>query len=160
MAVIALGNNAIHEGNFYASLHQKEEEDLGVQCDHVHDNADILNLLNAIAATDDHITSSGKNDMNSEDIDQTLTNNTVQEDILQQFNEFSEDITETIKNSPIVVESMKTFLRRYKVLTKPGGFINARLLSAFHHFGWVFGGTVSRKDHNGRFCRGRRTPSL
>ena len=27
MAVVALGNNAIHKGNFYASLHQKEEEE-------------------------------------------------------------------------------------------------------------------------------------
>ena len=81
-----------------------------------------------------------------------------QDDILQQLKEFSEDITERIKSTPIVADAMKTFLRRYKLLTKQGGFVNARLSSALHHFGWVFGGTVSRKDHNGRFRRGRRIP--
>ena len=41
---------------------------------------------------------------------------------------------------------------------KQGGFVNARLLSALHRFGWVFGRTVSRKDHNGRFHRGSGIP--
>ena len=53
---------------------------------------------------------------------------------------------------------MKTFLRRYKSLTEQGTFVNARLSSTLHRFGWVFGGTISRKDHNGHFRRGRRIP--
>ena len=163
LAVVALGNNAIQEGDFYASLHQQQEEKkLGVQCQRVDNDGEDLKLLNAITATDDHTAITGENDdMNSEDDDQialTATSSKAQDDILQQFQEFSEDITERIKDTPIVADAMKTFLRRYKLLTKSGGFLNARLSSALHRFGWVFGGTVSRKDHNGRFRRGRRIP--
>ena len=53
---------------------------------------------------------------------------------------------------------MRTFLRRYKVLTKQGTFVNARLSSSIHRFGWVFGGTISRKDHSGHFRKDRRIP--
>ena len=82
--------------------------------------------------------------MNLEDDNQTATSSEAPDDILQQFQEFSEDITERIRDTPIIAQAMKTFLRRYKVLTKPGGFVNARLSSALHQFGWVFGGTVAR----------------
>ena len=158
LAVVALGNNAIQEGDFYTSLHQQQEEKrLGVQADCVHDDAEDLDLLNAITAAHDRIASTDENDMTSEGNDQ-ITTSIAQDDILQQLKEFSEDITERIKSTPIVADAMKTFLRRYKLLTKQGGFVNARLSSALHRFGWVFGGTVSRKDHNGRFRRGRRIP--
>ena len=50
---------------------------------------------------------------------------------------------------------METFLRRYDTLTKAGTFSNARLSSALHRFGWVFGGTTS-SSQGGYFCRGRR----
>ena len=50
---------------------------------------------------------------------------------------------------------METFLRRYDTLTKAGTFSNARLSSALHRFGWVFGGTTSNSQ-GGYFRRGRR----
>ena len=47
LAVVALGNKAIQEGDFYASLHQEQEEvKLGVEKD-----GEDLRLLNAITAT-------------------------------------------------------------------------------------------------------------
>ena len=105
LAVVAFGNNAIQEGDFYTSLHQKEEEKrLRVQADCVHNDAEDLDLLNVITATHDHIASTGEDDMTSEGNDQITT-------ILQQLKEFSEDITERIKSTPIVVDAIKTFLR-------------------------------------------------
>ena len=63
LAVVALGNNAIQEGDFYTSLHQQEEEKkLGIQADCVHDDEEDLDLLNAIIATHDHIASTDEND--------------------------------------------------------------------------------------------------
>jgi len=150
LAFIALGSNAIQDDNFYASFHQQKEEEI-VPCHAVKDRED-LTLLKALTAADDYvaeteqITGTGGNADN--DID----------DVLQQFEEFFEDMKERIKDTPIVTEGMKTFLRRYKVLTKPGTFVNTRLSSALHRFGWVFGGSISRKDHSGRFRRGRRIP--
>ena len=120
LAVVALGNNAIQEGDFYTSLHhQQEEKRLGVQADCVHDDAEDL-----VTATHDHIASTGEDDMTSEGNDQIMTS-IAQDDILQQLKEFSEHITERIKSTPIVADAMKTFLRRYKLLTKQGGFVNA-----------------------------------
>ena len=48
-----------------------------------------------------------------------------QDDILQQLKDFLEDITERIKSTPVDADAMKTYLRRYKLLTKQGGFVNA-----------------------------------
>ena len=50
---------------------------------------------------------------------------------------------------------METFLRRYDTFTKAGTYFNARLSSALHRFGWVFGGTTS-SSQGGYFRRGRR----
>ena len=50
---------------------------------------------------------------------------------------------------------MQTFLRRYDTITKTGTFVNARITSALHRFGWVFGGSTS-SSQGGHFRRGRR----
>ena len=60
-----------------------------------------------------------------------------------------------VKKTPAVAQAMKTFLRRYDTLTKAGTFSDARLSSALHRFGWVFGGTTSN-NQGGYFHRGRR----
>ena len=88
----------------------KKRERLGVQADCVHDDAEDLDLLNAITATHDHIASPDESDMTSEGNDQ-ITTSIAQDDILQQLKEFSEDITERINSTPIVADAMKTFLR-------------------------------------------------
>ena len=91
LAVVALGNKAIQEGDFYASLHQEQEEvKLGIEKD-----GEDLRGLNTITAMDDHTAITSENDdANFEDDNQTDTSSKAQDDILQQFQEFSEDITE------------------------------------------------------------------
>ena len=42
-------------------------------------------------------------------------------------------------------------------LTQSGRFHNARLASALHRFGWVFGGTI-KSTQGGHLRRGRRIP--
>ncbi len=50
---------------------------------------------------------------------------------------------------------MQTFLTRYRNMTTSETFQNARLSSALHCFGWVFGGTITRTQ-GGYMRRGRR----
>ena len=151
LAFIALGSNAMQDNDFYASLHQQQEDET-ITCNDGKDGED-LTLLKALTAADDYVTASEQ--VNE---DNGASGNEDNDDVLQQFQEFFEDMKERIKDTPIVAEGTRTFLRRYKVLTKPGTFVNARLSSALYRFGWVFGGTISRKDHSGRFRRGRRIP--
>ena len=61
-----------------------------------------------------------------------------------------------VKAAPLMAQGMQTFLRRYKDM-KSCKFANARLSSALHRFGWVFGGTV-RSTQCGHMRRGRRIP--
>ena len=104
------------------------------------------------AAQDDSV------EVNNDDLSEVKINENEVNDIVQQIQEFTQDITSRVNETQLVSNAVKTFLRRYKTLTEPGAFVNARLSIALHHLGWVFGGTVSRKDHNGHFKRARRIP--
>ena len=64
------------------------------------------------------------------------------DDLVKQIEEFTEDITARVKNNSLVAQGMQTFLRRYNSMTESGQFHNARLSSALHRFGWVFGGSI------------------
>ena len=161
LATIALGDKAIQENQFYASLHQEEEEKIGCTDSNTKDNgADGLELLTAITSLDDQVAAAEDNseEANNDDLSELRTDKNEADDIVQQIQKFSQDITNRIRETPLLANAMKIFLRRYKTLTEPGKFVNACLSSALHRFGWVFGGTVSRKDHNGHFRRGRRIP--
>ena len=87
--------------------------------------------------------------------DQTVEVGQTNEDIAQKIKEFSADITARVKESPLIGKAMQTFLRRYNTITKASTFANARLTSALHRFGWVFGGNIS-SSQGGHFRRGRR----
>lgn len=76
-------------------------------------------------------------------------------DLVTKITEVSADIIARVKETPAIAQAMETFLRRYDTLTKAGTFTNARLSSALHRFGWVFGGTTS-SSQGGYFRRGRR----
>ena len=76
---------------------------------------------------------------------------------MKQIEEFTEDITARVKNNSLVAQGMQTFLRRYNSMTKSGQFHNARLSSALHRFGWVFGGSI-RSTQGGYLRRRRRIP--
>ena len=62
-----------------------------------------------------------------------------------------------MKQIALVAQGMQTFLKRYKNLTEYGQFHNARLSSALHRFGWVFGGSI-KSTQGGYLRRGRRIP--
>ena len=161
LATIALGDKAIQENHFFASLHQEEEEKIGCTDSNTKDNgADGFELLTAITSLDDQVAAAEDNseEANNDDLSEVRTNKNEADDIVQQIQKFSQDITNRVRETPLVANAMKIFLRRYKTLTEPGKFVNVRLSSALHRFGWVFGGTVSRKDHNGHFRKGRRIP--
>ena len=76
------------------------------------------------------------------------------DDIVNQIEEFAEDIISRVKESQWIAQGMPTFLRRYHKLTASGKFHNAWLCSALHRFGWVYGGTV-RSTQCGYLCRWR-----
>ena len=62
--------------------------------------------------------------------------------LTSKIDEFAADIKSRVQDTPLIAEAMKTFLRRYSSLTQPETFVNARLSSALHRFGWTFGGTT------------------
>ena len=79
------------------------------------------------------------------------------DDLLKQIEEFTKDITTRVKQNSAMAGGMQTFLRRYKNLTESGQYHNARLSSALHRFGWVFGGSI-KSTQGGYLRRGRRIP--
>ena len=76
---------------------------------------------------------------------------------MKQIEEFAEDITARVRQNTLVAQGMQTFLKRYKNMAESGPFHNARISSALHRFGWVFGGSI-RSTQGGYLRRGRRIP--
>ena len=79
------------------------------------------------------------------------------ESLEQRISEFTADITARAKDVPAIAQAMHTFLSRYDNITKSATFVTARLSSALHRFGWVFGGNTS-SIQGGNLCHGRRIP--
>ena len=74
---------------------------------------------------------------------------------MKQIEEFTENITARVKNNSLVAKGMQTFLGRYNSMTESGQFHDARLSSALHRFGCVFGGSI-RSTQGGYLRRGRK----
>ena len=83
--------------------------------------------------------------------DQTVEMGQTNEDIAEKIRVS----TARVKENPLIGKAMQTFLQRYDTITKAGTFANARLTSALHRYGWVFGGNIS-SSQGGHFRRGRR----
>lgn len=154
--MIAIGSRVVQGPNFYSSLHQKKQEqslcqtDTGLSCDG--DSPDFTgtewNLMRSSAMdiqADMPCTSVGQS--SSLDVD----------GLVKEIGEFAKDITTRVKQNSLVAQGMQTFLKRYKNLTECGQFHNARLSSALHRFGWVFGGNI-KSTQGGHLRRGRRIP--
>lgn len=77
------------------------------------------------------------------------------DNLVEQIEEFTEDITKRVKENSLVAQGMQTILKRYKNLTESSQFQSTRLSSSLHRFGWVFGGTIKRTQ-GGHLHRGRR----
>ena len=156
LAMIAIGPQAVQDPKFYSSLHQKKHEQSlchtdSTQCsdsgtsDFIGTAWDLMRSSAIDTQTDEPCTSTGH--FSPIDID----------NLVKQIEEFTEDITARVKKNTLVAQGMQTFLRRYKSMTESGQFHNARLSSALHRFGWVFGGSI-RRTQGGYLRRGRRIP--
>ena len=149
LAKIAVGS-AAKNAMFYSSLHQK--------------NTDATATVASESETAD-FTGTAWNLVRSGEVDEADTTTDIGsrsvgvvdiENLTKQIQEFTEDITARVKENSVVAQGMHTFLTRYQNLTS-GTFQNARLSSALHRFGWVFGGTI-RRTQGGHMRRGRRIP--
>ena len=72
------------------------------------------------------------------------------------IDEFSDDLKKRVKKNEVVAQGAQTLLRRYKAM-HTCKFANAKISSALHRFGWVFGGSI-QSTQGGYFCRGRHIP--
>ena len=79
------------------------------------------------------------------------------ESLEQRISKFTADIAARAKDTPTIAQAMHTFLSRYDNIMKSTTFATARLSSALHRFGWVFGGNTS-SSLGGHLHRGRRIP--
>ena len=149
IAVIAIRCKAIQESQFYASLHQEKIESV-FDSNMLPGGEEFVgpgwDLIRSSANIDD--TDEGKSPINT-------SNDQASEDLEDKIKEFSADITARGKENPQICQAMQTFLRRYDTITKTGTFVNARITSALHRCGWVFGGSTS-SSQGGHFRRGRR----
>ena len=148
IATITLGSNAIQNYQFYASLRQEKQE-IKVPVPS-HDDQDFSetawDLVRSMAVdADEPIEEVNSSEPNIIDDIPELTS---------KIDEFAADIKSRMQHTPLIAQAMKTFLRRYSSLTQSGTFVNARLSSALHRFGWTFGG-ATQSGQGGYFRRGR-----
>ena len=151
IATITLGSNAIQNYQFYASLRQEKQE-IKVPVPS-HDDQDFSgtawDLVRSMAIdADEPIEEGNSSEPNIIDDIPEFTS---------KIDEFAADIKSRMQHTPLIAQAMKTLLRRYSSLTQPGTFVNARLSSALHRFGWTFGG-ATQSGQGGYFRRGRRIP--
>ena len=78
-----------------------------------------LELLTAITSLDDQVAAAedDSEEANNDDLSEVRTNKNEADDIVQQIQKFSQDITNRVRETPLVANAMKIFLRRYKTCT-------------------------------------------
>ena len=151
LAFVAVGHEATQDSTFYSSIHQKSETISTSPSSSTNFDDTSWQLVQSLAHDPDQP---------SKEENEPTPSSSRQCDVkalLEQFSDFSTDITSRVKESTVVAEGMEIFLKRYQNMTSSGKFSNARLASALHRFGWVFGGTV-RSTQGGYLRRGRRIP--
>ena len=94
--------------------------------------------------------------MPSANSDNTVSGTPVNIDkLLTEVDSFASTIKLLLQqNDHQLVSGVGKFLTRYKDLAAYRS--TARLASAFHQFGWVLGGTISRTNFRGSACHGKR----
>jgi len=102
LAIIAFGDKAIRENHFYASLHQEKEEKIGVTDSTRDDGADGLQLLTSITSLDDQVAAVHDDsvEVNNDDLSEVKINENEVDDIVQQIQEFTQDITSRVNETP------------------------------------------------------------
>ncbi len=78
-----------------------------------------------------------------------------QDQLCQVVDLISEDIKKQLRADVMFQQSIEKFTTTYNKLSTKS--TNSHLITAFHKFGWCFGGSVTRKNY-GVLRRGRRIP--
>ena len=152
LAYIAYGEDAIQDLSFYNTLSQGKctsQEEI-----HKGSDSKTFELPDFSSSCWDHIRHGS-----TSDIDDNTTSNSPLEDNREELCEKVDAIASDIKQRLMADDQFKLsaekFTKTYQVLSnKPS---NAHLISAFHKFGWCFGGTVTTRQ-GGVLRRGRRIP--
>ena len=155
LAIIALGSSAIQQLSFYSSLHQQSlEERMNESKADVTDQCS--NFPTFQGSEWDLIRSNGDHIIPSANSDNTDTETPVNiDEVLTEVDSFASTLKLHLQqNDHQLVSGVKKFLTRYKDLAAYRS--TARLASAFHQFGWVFGGTISRTNFHGNARHGKR----
>ena len=133
-----MGSKAIRDQKFYSCLHQKEEEVNKVMFPPIPDDQpdfsgtqwDLICAQGASEDGDDQKSVKGE----------MLSGGEIAA-IFHGINEFSDDLKKQVKENEVVAQGAQTLLRRYKAM-HTCKFANAKISSALHQFGWVFGGSI------------------
>ncbi len=147
-----MGPSAIQDPQFYSSLHQKVEEkrqelaQSAPPADMPDFSGSEWDLIRASAGVEDTTSANNINECSGINLG----------GILEGIDEFAQDMKARVTATPLVAQGIETFLRRYREM-KACNFATARLSSALHRFGWVFGGSI-RSTQGGHLRRGRRIP--
>ena len=151
LATIALGNNAIKQVSFYSSLHQQAiEEDIN-QTEANNHSSDTLGFEGSewdlMRSNGDHLTPNQGTDQLDQEVD---TN-----ELIKEVDSFASDLKLQIQQKDQqLISGVRKILTRYKGLSAYRS--TARLASAFHQFGWVFGGVINRTTLRGSNRHGKR----
>ena len=146
LATVALGNGAIKQLSFYSSLHQQSLEKSfnqpktnkqdpgnfdGSEWDLIRSNGDHFSVLESDMTTEETVDING---------------------LMNEVDTFTSKIKLQIKQGDQqLVSGVIKFIKRYKQLSAYRS--TARLASAFHQFGWVFGAATSRMNFKGNIDR-------
>lgn len=149
LAVIALGDKAVQDLSYYTSIHQKADE-LSYETSEVavtvENASDIDFSSNAWKIIQD-----GAADAHELIPESPKQSSSLSDDLDFVFRDLKQQVAND-SGGQLCTGVMK-FCERYKKFAKQR-FAHNALASAFHKFGWVFGGTVSRQA--GALRHGRR----
>ena len=150
IATIALGRGAVNQLSFYASLHQQAQEEQYKLAPGTEDQCtDSFEgpKWNLVRSNDDHFECK---DVRMED-DKIMDIKKLKSEV----DDFAKDLKSLISaDNQQLYSGIVKFLQRYKAMS--GYRSAANLASAFHQFGTILGGSVSRANMKGGVCYGKR----
>jgi hypothetical protein len=148
IATIALGSGAVKELSFYSSLHQQALEDKyktnpqDLSCKFEGTGFDLIRSMG-----DHHLP-----EIEDEYIESPMS----LQNVCSEVDDFASSLKQMINhgNDQQLINGTVKFLQRYKSLS--GLKSTARLASALHQFGWIYGGSISRASTKMKLRRGKR----
>ena len=158
IANLAIGKKAKSDINFYASLHQETYDNADTDSN-LSDSHDLTTLrAKFLLHTDNQDTNLKCNDLN-EDLDVQSTTNSLasaSQELKSKLRAITTDMIEKLDSEDQQFrDGVQKFVKRYESLQGPRSI--ARLSSALHQFGWIFGGYSIRR-HGVFIQRGKQIP--